>query len=173
MLLKVYHTTSSLDGIITFPDLTTESDNWLGDGFYFWQDPEFADWWGDTFKCKIWNTSRKFDVYEANLEFNESDFIDTVFNENDYYNFVSTVEKFAKKFQKIFRKKPTLDDFNLFLKRHNVWESVSIIRFQDVPANNQLVEVNGYYYKKRIQIRVNKAEIISSFAHLKRKDCLH
>jgi hypothetical protein len=172
MKLEAYHTQAHNKGILNFPELAEGADQWLGDGFYFWQDFQFTEWWGDNKKCKYWNKSKRYDIYKAELEFEPDDFIDTVFNEVDYYYFVNNIEKFSKSFQKKFRKKPTLEEFNLFIKNFKVWDNIKIIRFQDVPENDYLVEVKGFYYKKRIQIRVNKPTIISNFVHLITKDCI-
>jgi hypothetical protein len=172
MKLTCFHTTDSMKGTLKFPELSDDKGNWLGDGFYFWQDYEFAEWWGDTDKCKTWNKSRQYDIYESDLEFKNDEFIDTVFNQEDYYYFLKTIEKYAKKYQRIFREKPNLSEFNLFLKKHKIWQSINIIRFQDIPEKNALVEVTGFYYKKRIQIRVYKPDLISSFDPLIRKDCI-
>ena len=147
-IIKTYHTQANNGNILNFPVLAEGLDQWLGDGFYFWQDYEFSEWWGDNKKCKSWNTSKKYDIYEVELEFDEDDFIDTVFNENDYYNFVKSIEKFAKKYQKKEKRKPTLEEFNLFIKKFNIWDNIKIIRFQDIPKNDYLVEVSGFYYKK-------------------------
>lgn len=171
-MIKTYHTQANNGNILNFPELAEGPDQWLGDGFYFWQDYEFSEWWGDYQKCKSWNVSKKYDIYEVELEFEEDDFIDTVFNENDYYNFVKNIEKFAKKYQKKEKQKPTLEEFNLFIKNFNIWDNIKIIRFQDIPKNDYLVEVNGFYYKKRIQIRVNKPIIITKFAHFLTKECI-
>lgn len=170
--IKTYHTQANNGNILTFPKLAEGLDQWLGDGFYFWQDYEFSEWWGDNKKCKSWNISRKYDIYEVELEFEENDFIDTVFNEKDYYNFVRNIEKFAKKYQKKKKQKPTLEEFNLFIKKFNIWDNIKIIRFQDVPKNDYLVEVEGFFYKKRIQIRVNNPIIITKFAHFLTKECV-
>lgn len=172
MQLKVFHTQARKKRLLLFPELSNEIKNWLGDGFYFWQDIEFAEWWGYSMKCKPWNRSRRFDIYSSVLEFDEDEFIDTVFDQVDYYNFVNIIEKFSKKYQKQFREKPNLNDFNLFIKKFRIWENISVIRFQDVPENDLLIEVNGYYYKKRIQIRVNKPELISNFEHFSTKECI-
>lgn len=172
MKLSLYHTQANNKGILNFPEIAEGKEQWLGDGFYFWQDYEISEWWGDKHKCKYWNKSRKYDIYKVDIEFEDDDFIDTVFNEEDYYNFVANIEKFAKFFQKKLRKKPTLNEFNLFISKFNVWNNIKVIRFQDVPENDYLVEVNGFYYKKRIQIRVNNPTIISNFVHLKTIDCI-
>lgn len=74
------------------------------------------------------------------------------------------MEEFAKKYTSKYYKKPTLEEFNDFISDFNIWDNIKVIRFQDVPENNDLVEVNGYYYKKRIQLRVNEPEIITNFA---------
>jgi hypothetical protein len=106
------------------------------------------------------------------LQFEEDSFIDTVFNEKDYREFVKKVEEFAKKYISKFKAKPSLEDFNDFIQDFNVWNNVKVIRFQDVPENNELLEVNGFYYKKRIQIRVNAPEIIVNFKHFKDFVCV-
>ncbi len=171
-VIKVYHTQANEGRLLKFPSLSEGTKQWLGNGYYFWQDYEFSEWWGDDKKCKKWNISRKYDIYEVELKFSEEDFIDTVFNETDYYNFIKSIEKFAKAYQKREKKKPTLEEFNLFIKRFKIWDNIKVIRFQDIPKNNYFLEVNGFYYKKRIQIRVNKPNIISNFAHLITKDCV-
>jgi len=163
--LQVFHTQECRQKALTFPILAEGNEQWLGDGFYFWQDFEFARWWGYEQKCP--HQLAQFSIFCATLVFNENDFIDTVFNEQDYYNFVKNVEKFAKAYQIKYRKKPTLEDFNDFIADHNIWDNIKVIRFQDLPKNNDLVEVSGYYYKKRIQIRVNEPEIITKFVPLK------
>lgn len=145
------------------PILAEGNDQWLGDGYYFWQDIEFSKWWGDERKKNI---SKRYSIYKATLVFDEeNEFIDTVFNEEDYYNFVKKVEAFAKKYQKAIRRKPSLEEFNDFIADYNIWNEICVIRFQDVPKNDNFMEVKGYYYKKRIQIRVNNPKIISNFIH--------
>lgn len=168
--LIVYHTQEFRPETLSFPVIAEGFEQWLGDGFYFWQDYEFARWWGDEKKCP--NPYRQFSIFEATLNFAKEDFIDTVFNEQDYYNFVKVVEDFAKAYQKKFHKKATLEDFNDYISDYNVWENIKVIRFQDIPKNNDLIEVNGFYYKKRIQIRVNEPEIIVKFAHFKNFLCV-
>jgi len=168
--ITAYHTQEYRLPYLSFPILATGNDQWLGDGFYFWQDYEFAKWWGKEKKCK--KGLLQYSIYETELVISEDDFIDTVFNEQDYYEFVKIVEKFALEYQKQFGKKANLEDFNDFISDYKVWDNIKAIRFQDVPKNDTLVEVNKYYYKKRIQIRVNAPSIISKFAHLKDFSCI-
>jgi len=162
--LEVFHTQECRMPVLNFPVMAEGNEQWLGDGYYFWQDYEFAKWWGGAKKCKASNKSRQYSIFKAELSFEEDDFIDTVFNEEDYYQFIKKVEELAKKYMQKYHRKPTLEEFNDFIADNNIWNEIKVIRFQDVPENNDLVEVNGYYYKKRIQLRVNEPEIITNFA---------
>lgn len=167
--IDVFHTQEYRPNTLEFPVLAEGVEQWLGDGYYFWQDYEFARWWGESKKCS--STNRQFSIFKVTLDFNQEDFIDAVFNELDYYSFVKLVEDFAKAYQKRYRNKPTLEEFNDFIYDHGIWNDIKIIRFQDLPENNKLLEVKGFYYKKRIQIRVNAPEIITRFAHFKNFLC--
>lgn len=170
LTLDVYHTQEYRPKTLNFPILAEGKEQWLGDGYYFWQDYEFAQWWGDRKKCP--NPYKQYSIFKATLHFNEVNFIDTIFKEQDYYHFVNVIEDFAKKYQSKYKRKPTLEEFNDFVSDHDIWSDIKIIRFQDVPENNDLVEVKGFYYKKRIQIRVNEPEIIINFAHIKNFLCI-
>ncbi len=173
MKLTVYHTqAASLQQPRTFPSLAAGYEEWLGDGYYFWQDEFFAKWWGITKKCRGWNISRRYTIYYAELEFAKDEFIDTVFNEEDYNGFVNAIERFAKKHQKVLGRKPTLREFNEFVSDFNLWEGVKVIRFQDIPQSNEHIQVEEFYYKKRIQIRVNDANVIKKFGELKTLACI-
>ncbi|MFD1258706.1 hypothetical protein ACFQ3S_18005 [Mucilaginibacter terrae] len=171
MTLEAFHTQEYRDILLTFPFLATGNEQWLGDGYYFWQDYQFSDWWGKTKKCNLENVSQKYCIYNANLIFEDEDFIDTVFNETDYYQFVFNIERFAAEYYRLFDEKPDLADFNDFISDFGVWSNIKIIRFQDLPGSNQHVDVKGFYYKKRIQIRVNDPSIIHTFALLNTNDC--
>jgi hypothetical protein len=171
MELEVFHTQELRSIELRFPILAEGNEQWLGDGYYFWQEYDFADWWGRKKKCSFTNTSRQYSIFKCVLSFDEDEFIDTVFNEKDYDNFVMTIQKFAKKYSAKFKKKPTLEEFNDFIIDFKVWSQIKIIRFQDVPESNEHVEVTGFYYKKRIQIRVNNPEIITKFTHFKNSYC--
>jgi hypothetical protein len=173
MVLDVFHTQEDRDTELTFPIVAKGIEQWLGDGFYFWQDYDFAIWWGRTKKCSFSNKNKRFCIFKSILTFNEDEFIDTVFNEHDYKNFVVVVEKFAKKYSDRFRKKPDLKEFNDFISDFGIWEQIKVIRFQDVPSSNEHVVVSGFYYKKRIQIRVNDPEIISTFEYLENWNCVN
>ena len=172
MTLELFHTQEYSDKQLNFPVLAEGNEQWLGDGYYFWQAYEFAKWWGESKKCKRSNIYRRYSIFKATLTFTEDQFIDTVFKEEDYNNFVNTIEKFALKFVKEFKCKPSLEEFNDFIADKGLWEEIKVIRFQDIPENDSLMSVNGYYYKKRIQFRVNDPKIITTFALLKTLYCV-
>ena len=163
--LDVLHSQEFRYPILKFPIPGEGYEQWLGDGYYFWEDLEFAKWWGKTHKIN--NTHKKYSVFCTQLTFEEDDFIDTVFNEQDYKNFVCKIEKFANKYYAEFGEKPTLEEFNDFVEDYNLWSDIKVIRFQDISNNVSLLKVRGYYYKKRIQIRVIDPQIITNFAHYK------
>ncbi len=171
MELEVYHTQEVRDVILKFPYLAEGNDHWLGDGFYFWQDIEFSEVWGFQQKCFETNESRQFCIFKSKLYFQQEEFIDTVFNEYDYYNYVNNIEKFAKIFQGKFGKKPTLEEFNDFIADTNPWDNIKVIRFQDIAGSGSTLEVKGFFYKKRIQIRVNDPDVISNFELIKNIIC--
>ena len=172
MTLELFHTQEYREPQLKFPVLAVGNEQWLGDGYYFWQDYEFAKWWGETRKCKRSNTTHKYCIFNTTISYTDEEFIDTVFNEEDYKNFVLAVEKFAKQYVKVFRAKPNLEEFNDFIADKGLWSDIKVIRFQDVPENDGFVSVNGYYYKKRIQIRVSDPEKITTFALSKTFHCV-
>ncbi|HRH48924.1 MAG TPA: hypothetical protein PLP23_09230 [Panacibacter sp.] len=160
--LKVFHTQHYFPVPYSFPKPANGYDMWLGNGFYFWQDFYFAKWWGMNKKCSPLYSNR-YTIYSAELIFEDDEFIDTVFNQEDYYNFCEIIERFAEKYVTKFGKKPTLTKFNQFLESFKIWDSIKIIRFQDLPENDEHIAVSGFFYRKRIQIRVKAPEIITTF----------
>lgn len=172
LTIDCFHTPHFSDPPHKFPVLADGYENWIGDGYYFWQDEQFAKWWGQNKKCGGSNLARRYIIYKTQLTFEEDDFIDTVFNEDDYYQFVDKIEEFAKQYQKKLKKIPDLKEFNEFIEAFNIWTSIKVIRFQDLPAQDEHIQVKGFYYKKRIQIRVNDPTIITNFAVYKNLACI-
>ena len=169
---NLYHTQEFRTPLLKLPVEATGNKQWLGDGYYFWHDFDFAQWWGNDKKCKLKNISRKYSVYKASIVCQEDDFIDTVFNEKDYVNFVNAIDRFAKIYQIQFGAKPSLVEFNDFIFDKRLWSNIKVIRFQDIPKNDDLMAVNGFYYKKRIQYRVTDTENIINFVHDDYFDCV-
>lgn len=172
---KVYHTTQFRGNTLIAPIFAEGPKNWFGDGFYFWKDYEFAEYWGHNRSCKQkQNIDKKFDVYTAEIKIENTDnIIDTVFDETDYYNFLESVEFFALRFHSLFKKKPSLEEFNDFIKDFKIWGDIQVIRFQDLPtkASSEYLKITGFYYKKRIVYVVFDLNIIHKFARLKTISC--
>ena len=76
----MFHTQERRSVRLVAPLLCTKENAWLGDGYYFWDDIKDAILWGNNSKRE----TGMFEIYSAN--FNMSNFLDTVFNEN-HYNF--------------------------------------------------------------------------------------
>jgi len=151
------------------------SHQWLGDGWYFWQDLEFAEAWGPARICKSRPQPAHYDIYEVELELQASseELIDTVFNEEDYRGFVKVLEYWAAKYESIFGAKPKLSEFNDFIQDHKIWGDVKAIRFQDLPANDRLnyLKVKGFFYKKRIQLVVFDFDLVKSYRIIDTRKC--
>jgi hypothetical protein len=162
--VDVYHTQEKRDDPLSYPLLATGNHQWFGDGFYFWEDLTFACHWGRV--KKINKNSDSYSVYLAVLNYQKEEIIDTVFNEEDYVNFVRAVERFAEKFKLQYKKTPSLYEFNEFISHFQVWHEIKIIKFQDLTNEKTQTSVRGFPYKKRIQYRVNDPEKITTFAHL-------
>jgi hypothetical protein len=169
---NLYHTQEFRTPILKLPVEATGNEQWLGDGYYFWQDYEFAQWWGNTKKCKLKNKTKKYTVFKATIECDKDDFIDTVYDEEDYKNFVNAIERFAKKYTMQFNKKPNLIEFNDFIFDKRLWQNIKVIRFQDLPKDRSLIAVDGFYYKKRIQFRVIDTDNIIKFEVDDSFDCI-
>jgi hypothetical protein len=175
-VLSVYQTSQNRGTFLSIPIYGEGFDQWLGDAYYFWQDREFALQWGFDKKCdESGNAGTKFDVYTCELHFDSiaEEMIDTVFNQEDYENFVRNIERFAKRYSDKFGgKKPNLQQFNSFIKDFKIWQDIKAIRFQDLPQNDRkdYLKVSGFFYKKRIQIAVYDRKIIQKFCfHLQKK----
>lgn len=174
-MLIAYHTTEHRAQRLEFATFATGFQQWFGDGFYFWQDEEFALEWG-RLKCRARsNEDNLFEIYVAGLalDFTEEDVLDTVFNQVHYEFLVNTIEKFAEAFRINTQRKPSLIEFNAFIAGKQIWRGIRAIRFQDLPSNNayDYLKVRNFFYKKRIQIAIFDPEIILTFALLKTKTC--
>ena len=144
---------------------------WLGQGYYFWVEIEFAHHWGKDYK--IHNTGG-YDVYKAHLDTEKC--INATFDEKGYYFFKSKIEEAVQYYQKM-GKKITLGYLNLFLKE-KVWQPLGItgIIYDDLPKNTERKnrifsqieysenkEMRYFYYRKRIQIVLFDLKNVANF----------
>jgi len=174
-MIHVFHTNEHRGNILEKPVFASGNEQWLGEGWYFWQEYEFANAWGEIL-CSKKKDLDSYDIYSAmlDIEFSqESDTLDTVFNEEHYYFFKSLVEDFAKEYRIQTGKKPSLTHFSDFINSHGLWRKVVAIRFQDLPTNDKksYLRVKGFFYNKRIQIVLRRIERLHSFDLLKTRKC--
>jgi len=148
--------------VLDEPILCDLRNAWLGSGYYFWTDVEFAKYWGEDFKTR--NTGY-YDVYSAEIDIGKC--LNTVFNEKHYFFFLRCIEKAINHFQQK-EEKVTLKEVHEFLE-YNFWKKLDVtgVLYDDLPSNPKnkpnrkysVVEYEEYgkkflYYKKRIQVVV-------------------
>lgn len=165
----VYHTQEYRpdDDPLEEPIICDAKNAWLGKGYYFWFDLEYAHYWGEDFKKGYSKYPGYYSIYKANI--NLSAFIDTVFNEEGYNFFKDSIEDSFKTIEES-GKKVTLETVNRFLA-DKIWLKLNIngIIFDDKPSNPRTKDriysrIPDLYYKKRIQVVSFKLENISNFA---------
>ncbi|MCF2496126.1 hypothetical protein [Dyadobacter chenhuakuii] len=138
---------------------------WLGIGFYFWTEIEFAHYWGLDFKIR--NTG-SYDVYIAHLD--TSTCVNSVFDEEGYFFYKEKIEETINHFQ-TSGMNVSLEQVNRFLS-DNIWPQIGVegIIFDDKPTNpgrnpNRVYSlIPELYYKKRIQIVMFNTKRIRNFA---------
>lgn len=135
-------------------------DAWFGDASYFWSSIDDADYWGKVSK----RDTGRYDVYQSNID--TSDFLDTVFNEEHYNVWLSSIEKLALKFKIQLGKELTLKELNDFFKSKGLYKSTDGVVFQDISNNDKHYLIKGMQYKKRIQLAVFNKMVIKDFVHL-------
>jgi hypothetical protein len=144
---------------------------WLGVGYYFWTDIEFAHYWGIDFKSKA---TGYYDIYKARLDTDKC--INAVFDEDGYFFLKQSIEDTISHFEKNGLR-ITLEAVNRFLA-DNIWKQIGIegIIYDDKPTNPSYKENRVYseipdlYYKKRIQIVLFNLKNVRNFAvHLESK----
>jgi len=154
----MFHTQEYRLPYLTEAKRCNRDDAWLGTGHYFWNEEEDAVAWGLTSK------GRKYTVYTAKIDC--EDVLDTVFNEDHYKFWVVSIEKAIKVLSKKTYRKLTIADINSYFMNKGGWGTkVKGIMFQDLPSNETISKVLGFYYHKRIQVAVFNKEIITNFAH--------
>jgi len=146
------------------PKICNSDKAWLGIGYYFWLEEEFAHYWGIDTKIK---KTGAYDIYKAYIE--EENILNASFNEKVYFRFREMIEKTVELF-KSKGKIVTLLQVNKFLS-DNFWKQNNVkgIIFDDIPRNKPEIEryyshIEPLYYKKRIQMVVFELKIIHNFA---------
>lgn len=158
-----YHSQECRYTDLEAPIKCTSKEAWLGVGFYFWVEEEFAKYWGEDFKK---GKNGFYDIYKANLEVDN--LINAVFDEKGYYFFRKCIEDAILHFNNN-GKKVSLEQVTRFLA-DNFWKKLNVtgIIYDDIPVNPQkkervYSEIFPLYYKKRIQIVVFNLKNINNF----------
>lgn len=135
---------------------------WLGIGYYFWTELEFAKFWREDFK----NNTGFYDIYKAYLDYENC--INSVFDEEGYFFLREKIEETINHF-KSKNVSVALEQVNRFLA-DNIWEEIGVegIIYDDKPTNPKksdriYSEIPDLYYKKRIQIVLFNLKNIHNF----------
>lgn len=175
MVREMYHTQECRKKRLKEPIICERDDAWLGEAYYFWDDYDDADKWGNNSKRK----TGKYEIYKANIDC--ENVLDTVFNEEHYRFWLSRIELVAKKIAKDTLHKPTIKELNDYFKERGDWQEVTGILFQDLPNVEHYTLIEKIYkdkniyfaYKKRIQLALfdKSKKVLTTFAHFVTKDC--
>ena len=139
---------------------------WLGIGYYFWTEIEFAHHWGRMFKIE---QTGAYDIYRAHLDID--DCINAVFDERGYFFFRKQIEKAIAHLKGQGHYQVTLLQVHRFLA-DNVWPNtsppISGVLFDDIPQNPKdksrvYSEITPLYYKKRIQVVLFNRQNMTNF----------
>lgn len=162
--LEVFHTQEARSEKLTAPILCTRSNAWLGVGYYFWTDEEFAHNWGKDSKTR----TKFYDIYKVLID--EDKVLNATFNEESYFLFLRSIEKARKHLAKSISEDISLINVHRFLS-DKIWGKLGIkgIIFDDIPKNVVVKgriysDIEPLYYKKRIQIVLFDTKNIITFA---------
>ncbi len=162
----MFHTQEYSEPYLSMALACTRDDAWLGHGYYFWKDEDDAIFWGQTAKKRV----RRYSIYSAQIDC--ADVLDTVFDEEHYNFWLRSIDKAIKVLTIKSNRKPTIEDVNTYFIQKGGWgEKVTGILFQDIPSNETISKVVGFFYKKRIQLAAFDIKIITNFAHHFDGDC--
>ncbi len=138
--------------VLEKPILCNASNAWLGIGYYFWTEVEFAHYWGRDSKTR----TGSYNVYRAYLDIEKC--LNAVFDEKGYFFFRKQVDKAIAFLKKQGYSQVTLRQVHQFLA-DKIWPETAIrgIIYDDLPKNPKgkshvNSEVEPLYYKKRIQV---------------------
>ena len=160
-----------VDDELSLPIESNPKNAWLGVGFYFWVEEEFAHYWGQDFKKE---STGYYDIYKGDIE--EENLLNASFSELGYFTFRNSIEYVLEHFR-MKGMKLDLVKVNRFLADH-IWSRLGVdgIIYDDLPNNppgkeRTYSEIPPLYYKKRIQIVVFNVKIIRKFALYKSELC--
>jgi len=159
--LVCFHTQESRPKRLSEPIICDSEEAWLGIGYYFWIDHEFAHYWGMDMK----RATGRYDIYKALV--NEDMLLNTTFDEKSYYFFVNSIEK-VRTFLVKTGESITIDAVHRFLaEKYFIPQKITGIIYDDLPKNNRkgriYSDIDPLYYKKRIQLVVFNINNVINF----------
>ena len=159
-----FHAQKSGNALLRHPKKCTYGDAWLGEGYYFWLEEEFAHYWGQDFKVDYRNSHSYYCIYTAYI--NKTSILDATFSENGYNLFRTSVEEAISDF-KSQGLSLSLEKVHKYLA-DKIWPKLGItgIIYDDLPQNSQnrnYSESPPLFYKKRLQLVVFDLSNIEKF----------
>lgn len=164
-LITGYHTQEFWEDSrpLTSPIKCVSPTAWLGVGYYFWTEIEFARYWGEDSKKK---KTGYYDIYWAHIE--EENLLNACFSEDGYLLFRDSIDEVIQHF-KNNGLKVSLDEVSRYLA-DNYWPSMGVtgIIYDDLPQKalspgRTYSVIPPLFYRKRIQIVVFNVENIVNF----------
>ncbi len=164
-LQVMFHTQEKRNVRLKMAEKCYKDNAWLGDAYYFWAEERDALLWGKRSK----RATGYYEVYTAHIDC--EDFLDTVFNQEEYQFWVRQIEKFVQQFDPKLGK-PTIKELNRWVRKKNIWKDMDGILFQDLPTKEADLLIEKFYHYKRIQAAVFNRDVINNFAFFKEGKCL-
>ena len=159
-----YHTQECRTEPLANPICCRVKNAWLGIGYYFWTELEFAHYWGQDFKK---SKTGAYNVYKTLLDVDNC--INSVFSEEGYFYLRRKLEEALLYFENNGIA-ISLEQVHLFLN-DNIWKELGVtgIIYDDKPTNPKgksrvYSAIPDLYYKKRIQVVVFKLDHVLNFS---------
>ncbi|MBQ9253213.1 MAG: hypothetical protein IJ180_00395 [Bacteroidales bacterium] len=161
-----YHTANSEKGRLYKPLYCHDNKAWLGPGYYFWQDLDFAKRWASVKKYRL------YDVYTADL--NTEHCLDTVYSEEadkKFNEWLDLCDNLIRKRNLKIKPEDRLSTiFNLMKKEVFKKLNITGIRYADIPQGELDSKYKPLYPQKRIQYVIYSDKDIRNFSILIEKE---
>lgn len=169
--VRGFHTQEARYHRLSFPAKCISKDAWLGEGYYFWTELRFAEYWGESSKNRY---TGAYEIYEAWIPLDN--LLNAVFDEEGYNFFVSCIEKVTSALEEVHGNVVPIDQVHRYLYDF-FWQENNIegIIYSDTPHNpyrgpqrysNILLNEGKnqfFYFRKRIQIVIFESKKIKEF----------
>ena len=178
--LVIFHTQETREHQLLEPCECNHKNAWLGKGYYFWLEEEFARAWG--LNSKLSKTG-EYSIYKAYIDcsliYNAGDnyigetkdfslkkdrILDATFSQRGYFLFKDYIEEAIKHIKKVSGRSLTLQEVHRYLA-DKVWPELGIkgIIYDDLPKNQKHSKIPPLFYKKRIQLVIFDLDLVKGF----------